>query len=244
MGGRIEISPVMRKVLIWCGIVLGTLLLLTLIALWMTFSGYRDFPEPKLDERHYLFLRRLATDMRNNRDLGEAELRFAPEDMDLLLDIVRHASQFAPGRSKKLPPPKNFMLKYDRNNGVYGAAPIPVAGEWLFGGKIYVSGALRLEKEEKKLNAEVKKLGFGRFDLPLPFGVDTFVPDWRQKLEKAFSGEIMSAVKSIRTESDGTVVLVYRPQDLRKPLKKRLTQLEERCSGELKLPIRQLINAL
>ena len=232
-----------RKIIIWCAAVIGTLLLLTLIGAWLTFSGYRDYSAPKLGEKHYLLLRRIATDLRKNRDLEDAELQFTPEEMGLLLDIVRHSSQFVPTR-EKLPPPESFLLEYDKSGGLRGIAPIPVTGPWCFGGKIYVSGELFLEKSGKKVDVEVENLRFGRFDLPFPVSVDTLVPGWRERLEDEFSREYMKAIKGIRTKRDGTFVLTYRPQELRKPLKKQLTRLRENCSGELKVPLTELIKAL
>ena len=235
--------PRRKKMLVWCAAVLGVLLLLALIGMWLTFSGYRQYPAPKLGEKHYLFLRRIATDLRNNRDRDEAELRFTPEEMGLLLDIVRHSSQFVPSR-EKVPPPENFLLEYPDVGGVKGVVPIPVAGKWCFGGKIYVSAVLYLEKIGNKVDAEVEELRFGRFDLPFPVGIDTLVPNWRARLQDELSREHMLAVKGIRSQRDGTVVLTYRPQELRKPLKRQLTRLRKNCSGELKMPINELIKAL
>ena len=232
-----------RKIIVWCAAVLGTLVLLALIGAWLTFSGYRDYSAPQLGEKHYLLLRRIATDLRKNRELDEAELQFTPEEMGLLLDIVRHSSQFVPTR-EKLPPPESFLLQYDKFGGFRGVGPVPVAGKWCFGGMIYVSGVLYLEKRGDKVEAEVENIRFGRFDLPFPISVDTLVPGWRDRLADEFSRGYMKAIKTIRAKRDGSFVLIYRPQELRKPLKKQLTKLRENCSGELKVPLTELIKAL
>lgn len=232
-----------RKALVWCAAVLGSLLLLILLGAWLTFSGYRDYSAPKLGEKHYLLLRRIATDLRNNREKTDAELRFTPEEMGLLLDIIRHSSQFVPNR-EAVPPPENFLLEYHRDGGLLGIAPIPVAGRWCFGGKIYVSAVLYFEKDGDKVEAEVEKLRFGRFDLPFPVGVDTLAPGWKDRLRDELSREHLKAVKDVHSERDGTFVLVYRPQELRKPLKEQLTRLRKNSSGELKMPLNELIKAL
>jgi hypothetical protein len=236
-------NPRRRKVLIWCAAVLGALFLLLLLVAWLIFSGYRQYPAPKLGEKHYLLLRRIATDLRVNRDREEASLRFTAVEMALLLDIIRHSSQFVPHR-EMVPQPENFMLEYKADGGLRAVAPIPVAGKWCFGGNIYVSGVLYLEKFENKVDAEVEDLRFGRFDMRLPVSVDTLVPGWRERLSAELSQDHMRAIKGIRAERDGTLVLTYRPQELRKPLKRQLTRLRKNCSGELKMPLNELIKAL
>lgn len=230
------------KALVWCAAVLGALALLLLLLAWLTFSSYRDLSAPQLGEPHYLLLRRLATTMRNNRKLKEATIRLSPQEVNQLFDIVRHASQFVPDR--QAPPPKSFMLRYRDDGGVFVSAPAPVAGAWCFGGKIYVSGLLYFEKQDDEVIADVPKLRFGRADLPVPGGLNTVYPAWKTQLKEALPEEFMTAVRSLHTERDGTVVLVYRPQEIRRPLKKQLSKVEDRCSGELKLPLGQLIKSL
>ena len=232
-----------RKILICTLIFMGTMLLLVLIGMFVTFSGYRKYPEPNLGQPHYLFLRDIASQLRNNRREKEATIRLSPREVDLLLDIVRHSSQYVRKRDD-IPPPENFMLEHRRDGGWGFAVPIDVAPKWCFGGKIYVSGAVHFEKRERAVNAELPDLRFGRFDLPVPGGIDTYVPDWKEKLENALTSEYMNAIKSVRSESDGTVVVVYRPDELRKPLKNHLTKVRERCSGDLRPWISQVIHAL
>ncbi len=231
-----------RKVLIWSAAILGALALSALLLAWLTFSSYRDLSAPQLGEPHYLLLRRLATMMRSNRKLKEATLRLSPQEVDQLFDIVRHASQFVPER--QMPPPRSFMLRYRDDGGVFVSAPAPVAGEWCFGGKVYVSGLLYFEKQEDEVIVDMPRLSFGRADVPIPGGLDTVYPSWKKELKEALPAEFMTAVKSLHSERDGSVVLVYRPQELRRPLKKQLSKVEERCSGELKLPLGQLIKSL
>ena len=233
----------MRKVLVWAGIALGALLLLTVIGAFVTFSGYRDYPEPKIGHPHYLFLRELASQMRNNRRKDEATIRLSPEELRQLFELIRHSSQFA-GDRRNVPPPGHFMLGYDNGGGVDFAVPVNVAGSWCFGGRVYVSGKLLLEKKGDEIIADLPKFRFGRFDLPVPGGADTVAPGWREKMKKALPQEIMGAIRSIHAEQDGTVVLVYSPNELRKPLKKHLNKVHERCSEDLKPWIRQLIQAL
>ena len=69
-------------------------------------------------------------------------------------------------------------------------------------------------------------------------------PVFLRKLKEALPEVFMTAVKCIHSERDGTFVLVYRPAELSRPLKERLSAVEERCSGELKLPLGQLIKSL
>ena len=235
-------SSELRLALIWCGSILGALLLLVLIGLWLTFSGYRSYSAPRLDDRHYQLLRRLASDLRNNRTKPEASLSFKPAEVQYLLDIVRHLSQLAPDR-QQVPPAESFMLEYE-GRGVNFAVPLPVTGSWCFGGKIYVSGFFWMEKHGNDLLAEVPKLRFGRFDLPFPVGIDRLVPGWRKRLKKELSREFMTSIRSLSAERDGTLVLVYRPQELRRPLKKRLDKVQEHSSGELRVLIDQIIKAL
>jgi hypothetical protein len=103
---------------------------------------------------------------------------------------------------------------------------------------------LYFEKDGDKVEAEVEKLRFGRFDLPFPVGVDTLAPGWKDRLRNELSREHLKAVKDVHSERDGTFVLVYRPQELRKPLKEQLTRLRKNSSGELKMPLNELIKAL
>ena len=238
-----RLDPVLRFVLLWGGGTVAVLTLLVLIVVWLTFSPRREFSAPRLDEPHYLFLRRLATEVRKNRELKEATLRLPPGDVQLLLDIIRHSSQFARGR-KELPPPEHFALEYRKGGGIYFAVPLEVAGKWCFGGIVYVSGELFFEKHEQKVAIELPDLRFGRFDLPVPGGLDLWFPSWHDRAQRALPGEFMKAVKSIYPEPDGTVVVVYRPRELRKPLRKQLDRVHGRCSAELRLPLEQLKNAL
>ena len=69
-----------RKILVWSGIILGVLLLLTLLGLWLTFSNYREFPSPRPSEPHYLFLRSIASQLRNNRREKTATIRLSPAE--------------------------------------------------------------------------------------------------------------------------------------------------------------------
>ena len=235
------ISP-RSKLLIWCGAIFGVLLAAVLLVAWLTFSSYRDFPAPMLEEPHRLLLRRLATELRNNRQHEEAAIFLTPQEANLLLDIIRHLSQFA--RDRKVPPPKNFMIRYRDDGGVFVSAPAAVAGEWCFGGRIYVSGVLFFEKQDGRIIAEMPELRFGRFDIPVPGGLDTIYPSWKQRLTRSLPREFMSSVKSLGPKRDGTIVLVYRPQELRRPLKRTLTRVERRSSGEIKMLVEQLIKSL
>ena len=235
------VSP-LRKVLIWCGAILGALLLAALLVAWLIFSPYRDFAAPQLGEPHYLLLRRLATEVRNNRRLKEATLRFSPQETNLLLDIIRHSSQFVP--DDNVPPPKHFMLRYRDDGGVFVCAPVRVADKWCFGGNVYASGVLYFEKQGDEIIADVPKFRVGRVDAPLPGGLDGVYPAWKEQLKKSLPREFMTSVKDLHSDRDGTVVLVYRPQELRRPLKNKLSQIESRCSGELKMPLEQLIKSL
>ena len=231
------------KVLLWTGIALGTLLLLTLLGMFVTFSGYRDYPEPNIGKPHYRFLRSVASQMRNNKRRDEATIRMSPAEVGLLLDIIRHTTQFV-GEKHQVPQPQQFMIDYDSKGSFGFAVPVDAAGPWCFGGKIYVSGELFFEKKGNEIAADMPKLCFGRFDMPIPGGADFVAPNWRKRLERAFSKDFTAAIKSIHTERDGTVVLTYSPNELRKPLKKHLDQVYERCSESLKPWIRQLIQAL
>ena len=232
-----------RKNQILTVVILIAAVLLPLLGALLTFSPYRDYSAPKLDEPHFLLLRRIATELRKNRKKQEAELRFSPEESGLMLDIVRQASSFA-GRKRTLPPPENFMLEYRKNGGVFFAVPIDAAGEWCFGGKIYLSGVFSLEKEGYKVLPDMSGLSFGRADLPVPGGLDLLYPQWKDRVENALPQVFMDSVVRITTESDGTLVLVYHPQELRKPLKKQLVKLQKNCSDDLRMPLEQLINAL
>lgn len=231
-----------RKILLCTGIAIVALVLLTVLGLWLTFSPYRDFSAPDIGQPHYLFLRDVASQLRNNRREPEATIRLSPREVKLLLDIVRHSSQYV-HRRDDVPPPEYFMLDY-RGGGLAFAVPISVGPKWCFGGKVYISGVLYFEKEGDAITADLRKLGFGRFDLPVPGGIDAYVPDWKKKLKNAFTSEYMHAIKRVYRESDGTVVLVYRPAELRKPLKKHLTKVRDRCSGDLRPWITQVIHAL
>lgn len=236
-------QSIARLALTWSLIVFGILLLLLILIGFMTFSSFRNYSAPKIGEEHNLLLYRLAREMRTNRTLDEATLRFSPNEVQRLLDIIRHSSQFVKTR-RKPPPPENFMLAYRKNGRVYFAAPMDAMDKWCFGGRIYLSGELFFEKHGDKIELDLPRLCFGRFDLPVPGGVDLYVPSWRARIRRALSGEFMTAIKDVYAERDGTVVIVYRPQHIRKPLKKKLDQIHQRCSGELKLPIEQLKNAL
>ena len=235
------VSP-RRKLLIWCCAIFGALLAAALFVAWLTFSSYRDFSAPVIGEQHRLLLRRLATEMRNNRELKEAEIRLSPQEANLLLDIIRHLSQFVP--DPKVPPPKNFMIRYCDDGSVFFSAPVAVAGKWCFGGKIYVSGALYFEKQNSNIVAEMPELRFGRVDMPIPGGLDTIYPSWRRRLISSLPMEFMIPIKCLCSKRDGTLVLVYSPQELRRPLKGMLNRVGRRCSGELKLLIDQLIKSL
>jgi len=235
------VSP-RRRILVWCGAILGALLLAVLLVAWLIFSPYRDFSAPQLGEPHYLLLRRLATEVRNNRRLKEATIRFSPQETNRLLDIIRHSSQFVP--DDRVPPPRHFMLNYRDDGGVFVSAPVRVAGKWCFGGNIYASGVLFFEKQGDEIVADVPKFRVGRVDMPLPGGLDGVYPAWKKQLKKSLPKEFMTSVKSLYPERDGTVVLVYYPQELRRPLKKKLSDIESRCSGELKMPLNQLIKSL
>lgn len=231
-----------RKCLAWSGAAVAVLLLLSLIGAWLIFSGYREFPAPDPGRPHYLFLRDIASQLRNNRRKKEATIRLSPQEVDLLLDIVRHSSQFVRSRNE-VPPPEFFMLEYRRDGALGFSVPINVTGSWCFGGKIYVSGDLYFEKRGRQIDADLPKLRIGRFGLPIG-GIGTYVPGWKAKLEKALASEYMDAIKSIGSESDGTLVLVYSPEELRNPLKRHLTKVRERCSNDLRPWITQVIQAL
>lgn len=238
-----RMDPVLRMTLVWGGGFIGVLALLVLIGLWLVFSSERDFSAPRLGEGHYLFLRRLATEMRNNRLEKEATLRLSPAEMQQLLDIVRHSSQFVRTRRRTLPKPEHFQLQYRDHGCVYYSIPVKVMPSWCFGGTIYVTGEASFSKYEKDVQINMPEFGVGRFDMSVPGGLDGVMPSWRDRVRRALPGEFMSAVKSINTE-DGYVVLVYRPRELRRPLKKQLEQVQERCSDELRLPLEQLMKAL
>ena len=232
-----------RKWAIWGAAVAAALLLLTLTAALLVFSPYRDYSAPQLGEPHYLLLRRIATDLRKNRTRDEAEIRLSPDETGLLLDIVRHASQFARGTAP-VPPPENFMLGYGKDGGVRFAVPFDAAGSWCFGGKIYVSGAFFFEKKENEVVPEMPELRFGRVGIPVPGGLDTLRPSWKDELREKLPPEFMTSVRDIHAERDGTVVLIYRPRELRRPLKRRLSGVQEKSSGELRPTLDQLIKAL
>ena len=236
-------KSIARMALTWSLIVFAALLLLSILFVWMTFSPLRKYPEPKIGKEHNLLLRRLATEMRINRKLDEATLRFSPKEVQLLLDLIRHTSQFVKSK-KKLPAPENFMLTYRDDGSVHFAVPVNAMDDWCFGGRIYLSGELFFEKHGDKIELDLPRLRFGRFDIPVPGGIDLYVPSWRNRVKRSLSKEFMTAVKDIYPERDGTVVIVYRPQLIRAPLKKKLDQIHQRCSGELRLPIRELIKAL
>lgn len=232
-----------RKILTWIGIVLGVLLLLTLIGMFITFSGYREYPKPNIGKPHYRFLRDLASQMRNNRRQNEATIRLSREEVQLLLDLIRHSAQFV-GSKHNVPQQEHFMLTYNDDCSLGFAVPVDVAGSWCFGGKIYVSGSLFLEKKGDEIIADLPKLRFGRFDLPVPGGADTVDSDWQERMKRVLPQDIMGAIRSIHSERDGTVVMVYSPSELRKPLKKYLDKIHERCAEDLKPWIRQLIQSL
>lgn len=232
-----------HKLLVWSGVILGVLLLTALLLTWLTFSSYRDFSAPRLAEPHHLLLRRLATELRNNRDKEEAEILLSPQEANQLLDIIRHASQFA-NRRKKMPPPTSFMLRYHDDGSLFFSIPASVAPEWCFGGKIYASGSLYFEKRDAEINAEIPEFRFGRADISIPGGLDTVYPSWKQRMTRMLPAQFMTSVRYIRAKRDGTIVLVYRPKELHRPLKKRLSKIESRCTGELKLPLGQLIKSL
>ena len=160
----------------------------------------------------------------------------------MLLDIIRHSSQFVRRRTE-VPPPKYFLLDYSRDGGLGFSVPFDTGISWCFGGKIYISGVLYLEKRGREIDADLPKLRFGRFGLPAG-SIDTYVPDWKRKLRNALNSEFMNAIRSIRAESDGTVVLVYSPGELRRPLKNQLNKVREHCSGDLRPWVTQVIHAL
>ena len=243
-GGKSSLKASLRRRWpIWCAAACAVAALLTLFVAWLTFSPYRDYSAPQLGEPHFLLLRRIATELRRNRTRKEAEIRLSPEETGLMLDIVRHASQFVKGKNQ-LPPPENFILQYRNDGGVRFAIPAEAAGSWCLGGKIYVSGVLYFEKRGDEVIVEMPKLRFGRADLPIPGGLDTWRPSWKDEVKDSLPPEFMTAVKSIYAERDGTVVLVYHPQELRKPLKKSLSGVQDQSTGELRPTLEQLIKAL
>ena len=113
-----------------------------------------------------------------------------------------------------------------------------------FGGKLYLSGVLYFEKQNEKIIADLPELRFGRADLPLPGGAQIFGASWRERLTEALPDEFKASVKELYPERDGTLVLVYSPRELRRPLKKQLEKVRDRSSGELRMLAGQLITAL
>lgn len=206
-----------RRIPKWCVVVLAALAVLAalvVILAALTFSSHRKLPLPKLESRHHLLIGRvvgqLRREMTRRKVRAEAQLRFSPGEVNTLLEFARST---AGNGGPDVPPPESFDIRYLPDGAFAFVAPVEAAPRWCFGGQIYMSGRFHFEKQDDKIIVDIPELRFGRVDMKVPGGGTWF--DAADAVKQALPPEFDAAVKSLYTERDGTLVIVYRPKELR-----------------------------
>ena len=206
-----------RRIPKWCVVVLAALAVLSSLAVLiaaLTFSSHRKLPLPELEGRHHLLIGRIIGKLRREvtrrKVRAEAQLRFTPGEVNLLLEFARHN---AGNGGPDVPPPESFDIRYQPDGAFAFVAPVEAAPRWCFGGQIYLSGRFHFEKQDGEIIVDIPELRFGRADMKVPGGGTWF--DATAAVKQALPPEFDAAVKSIYTERDGTLVIVYRPKELR-----------------------------
>lgn len=213
--GRVPARPTPgMRVSLWCAAVFSALFILALAAALLVFSPYRRIGMPRPGERHFQTLNRVtsrASAQTFRRDPpAEARLRLSPEEVNDLLELGQASAGFTEG----MPPAWSFSIVYRPDGSFDFTLPLDAAPEWLFGGKIYLRGTFRLEKQDEKLLLEVPKLRVGRAGFSVPGGGMFAGRECESALREALTPEFDAAVKEFYPESDGSLVLVYRPAKL------------------------------
>lgn len=153
----------------------------------------------------------------NRRPPVEAQLRLTPDEMNSLLRCmvftVSAAEQFGAVKPAEAEAVRSGHYTYRPGNFTV-EIPIARVPAWFFGG----AAVLRLEgfpaKYEGKFDIALKSCRIGR--LPLPAGeVERLV---NRELAKELRRDDMlcfdRAVKSFEAQSDGSVIVIYRPPEL------------------------------
>lgn len=210
-------APGKRRIPKWCVVTLAVLAALAVLAVMLaalTFSSHRTLPVPKLENRHYLLIGRLTgqltRELKRRKIRAEAQLRLTPDEVNTLLEFARSSANFG---GSDVPPPESFDIRYRPDGAFTFVAPVEAAPRWCFGGQIYLSGRFHFEKQEEKIIVDIPELRFGRADMKVPGGGTYF--DAATAVKKALPPEFDAAVKDLYPERDGTLVIVYRPKELR-----------------------------
>ncbi len=210
----------------WCLGIVAALVVLAVALLALCFSPLRSLPLAPLTDRHYLLISRitnqLSREVMRRTPRAEAELRLSVDDVNTFLEFARHTA-YAGGAD--VPPPESFMLGYRPDGAFTFVVPAQAAPRWCFGGNVYLSGRLHLEKQDDQLFVDVPELRFGRADMPVPGGGTHLREAGVEAVKKALSREFNDAVKSFYAERDGSIVIVYRPRRMRHLLPRLLKAL-------------------
>jgi hypothetical protein len=221
--GKNSDRPQKRRLPKWCVVVLAVLAGLAVLAVILTaltFSSHRALPLTKLEDRHYLLVGRitgqLTREASRRQPRAEAQLRLTPDEVNTLLEFVRNSAKFG---GSDVPPPESFDLRYQPDGTFVFVAPVDAAPRWCFGGKIYLNGKVNFEMQDEQVIVDIPELRFGRVGMKVPGGNTYFSSASTEAVRNAMSPEFKAAVKSFYTERDGTLVIVYRPKELRGLLK-------------------------
>ena len=210
-------APAKRRRALWWGIgIAGGLAVIVLTALALCFSSLRALPLAPLTDRHYLLIGRISNQLTREvlrrRPRAEATLRLSVDEVNTLLEFARHTAYAAGG---DVPPPESFVIGYRPDGAFTFTAPVKAAPKWCFGGMIYLSGNFHFEKQDEKLIVDVPELRFGRADMPVPGGGAYLRDTSVDAIKAALPPEFDAAVKALYPERDGTLVIVYRPREMR-----------------------------
>ena len=215
--GKAQTGGRKRRMPKWCVVVLAVLAVLAALAVLLaalTFSSHRKLPLPKLEPRHYLLVGRitnkLTREVTRRKVRAEARLRLTPDEVNTLLEFARSSAAFG---GPDVPPPESFDIRYLPEGAFTFVAPVEAAPRWCFGGQIYLSGRFHLEKQDDKIIVDIPELRFGRAGIKVPGGGTYF--DAAEAVKNALPPEFDAAVKDLYPERDGTLVIVYRPKELR-----------------------------
>ncbi len=205
-----------RRRIWWWGIgIAAALVVLALTVLALCFSSLRSLPLSPLTERHYLLIGRLSNQLTREvlrrHPRAEATLRLSVDEVNTLLEFARHTA-YAAGTD--VPPPESFVIAYRPDGAFTFTVPVDAAPNWCFGGMLYLSGRFHFEKQDEKLIVDVPELRFGRAELPVPGGGAYLREASADAVRESLPPEFAAAVKSLYSERDGTLVIVYRPREM------------------------------
>ncbi len=193
------------------------LLLTVLVFLALLFSPWREIgplaPGMRDFSLQFKLLSRVSKELGQNPVPVESRLRLAPEEIDSLLRLADGSFTLFGGSAKQLPPRYYQIKSHDR--AIEFVFPLNTGMRWLFGGVIYIRGAVEPEKDGEELHLHFRRLKAGAWPIPVCLA-DAVAKRQLKKLRgnKDFQ-RVDRIVKALYFERGGDrLTIVYRPATL------------------------------